>query len=109
MRVVTLLLGVLAAAPAFGAPIAPAQLEEPAAHWKLHISAQHKQELKDFGHGFVQGVKTVTPIALSLAPLIVKREEEQHLERRLSQTAKDFWMGVGHGVSSVLLLYFHRH
>lgn len=54
-------------------------------------------------------MKKAAPVALSLAPLILKREEEemellkrqeeQLLERRISQKAKNFWSKVGQGVS----------
>lgn len=54
-------------------------------------------------------MKKAAPIALSVAPLVLKREEEemellkrqeeQHLERRISQKAKNFWSTVGKGVS----------
>jgi hypothetical protein len=34
---------------------------------------------------------------------LLKREEEQHLERRISEKAKEFWTKVGHGVRLLLL------
>jgi hypothetical protein len=54
-------------------------------------------------------MKKAAPVALSIAPIVLKREEEemellkrgeeQHLERRISAKAKNFWNKVGQGVS----------
>jgi hypothetical protein len=78
MRAASLLLTVLAVAPslALAAPINPAHYEELQARWNpFHMSAQQKQNVKDFGKGFAHGVsyisyflRTVSPI---LTPLIL--------------------------------------
>jgi hypothetical protein len=74
-----------------------------------HLERRLSQKAKNFWNKVGQGVKKAAPVALSLAPLVLKREEEQmelfkrqeeqHLERRISQKAKNFWGKVGQGVS----------
>jgi hypothetical protein len=64
MRVATILLTALAVAPSLtlAAPINPAHYEELEARWKpFHLPAQQKQNVKDFGKGFAQGVSSILP------------------------------------------------
>jgi hypothetical protein len=82
MRAARLLLAALAVAPSLtlAAPINPAHYEELEARWNpFHMSSQQKQNVKNFGKGFAQGVsytssssslRTVDPILNSLLLLV---------------------------------------
>jgi hypothetical protein len=69
MRAATLLLTALALAPSLtlAAPINPAHYEELEARWNpFHVSSQQKQNVKDFGKGFAQGVSATSSSSQTL-------------------------------------------